>query len=54
MFIERVQRLNPSLVAGGIEACVAVDIQCMQAVQRRRMRIGHVGHLVHGGADPAT
>ena len=29
-----------AVVDGGIEACVAVDIQCMEAVARSRMRIG--------------
>lgn len=45
-----------AVVAGGIEACVAVDIQCMEAVRRSRMRIGHVGHLVqpHRGSEDAV
>ena len=45
-----------AVVAGGIEACVAVDIQCMEAVQRSHMRIGHVGHLVqpHRGTEDAV
>jgi predicted amino acid racemase len=45
-----------AIVDGGIEACVAVDIQCMQAVQRSRMRIGHVGHLVqpHRGTEDSV
>jgi predicted amino acid racemase len=45
-----------AVVKGGIEACVAVDIQCMQAVQRSHMRIGHVGHLVqpHRGSEDAV
>ena len=45
-----------AVVDGGIEASVAVDIQCMQAVQRSRMRIGHVGHLVqpHRGTEDAV
>lgn len=42
-----------AIVDAGIPATVAVDIQCMEAVQRSRMRIGHVGHLVqpHRGAE---
>ena len=45
-----------AVVEGGIEACVAVDIQCMEAVQRSQMRIGHVGHLVqpHRGTEDAV
>lgn len=45
-----------TIVAAGIPATVAVDIQCMEAVQRSRMRIGHVGHLVqpHRGAEDAV
>jgi predicted amino acid racemase len=45
-----------AVVDGGIEACVAVDVQCMEAVARSRMRIGHVGHLVqpHRGAEDAV
>lgn len=44
-----------AIVAAGIEAAVAVDIQCMEAVLRSRMRIGHVGHLVqpHRGTEDA-
>lgn len=45
-----------AVVEGGIEACVAVDIQCMEAVQRSHMRVGHVGHLVqpHLGTEDAV
>jgi len=45
-----------AVVDGGIDSCVAVDIQCMQAVQQSRLRIGHVGHLVqpHRGAEDAV
>ena len=45
-----------AVVDGGIESCVAVDIQCMQAVQQSRMSIGHVGHLVqpHRGSEDAV
>ncbi len=45
-----------AIVDGGIDSCVAVDIQCMQAVQQSRLRIGHVGHLVqpHRGAEDAV
>ena len=44
-----------AIAAAGIEAAVAVDIQCMEAVLRSRMRIGHVGHLVqpHRGPEAA-
>lgn len=44
------------IVDAGIPATVAVDIQCMEAVERSRMRIGHVGHLVqpHRGAEDAV
>ncbi len=45
-----------AIAAAGIPAAVAVDIGCMEAVQRSRMRIGHVGHLVqpHRGAEDAV
>lgn len=45
-----------AIVDAGIGAAVAVDIQCMEAVARSRMRIGHVGHLVqpHRGAEDAV
>ncbi len=45
-----------AISAAGIEAAVAVDIQCMEAVQRSGTRIGHVGHLVqpHRGAENAV
>lgn len=45
-----------AIVDAGIPATVAVDIQCMEAVERSRMRIGHVGHLVqpHRGAEEAV
>lgn len=45
-----------AIAAAGIEAAVAVDIQCMEAVQRSHLRIGHVGHLVqpHRGAEDAV
>jgi predicted amino acid racemase len=45
-----------AIVEGGIPATVAVDIQCMEAVARSRMRIGHVGHLVqpHRGTEDAV
>jgi predicted amino acid racemase len=45
-----------AIVDAGIPATVAVDIQCMEAVERSRMRIGHVGHLVqpHRGAEDAV
>jgi predicted amino acid racemase len=43
------------IAAAGIPSAVAVDVQCMEAVQRSSMRIGHVGHLVqpHRGAEDA-
>lgn len=45
-----------AVAAAGIDACVAVDIQCMEAVRRSHMRIGHVGHLVqpHRGTEDAV
>lgn len=45
-----------AIVDAGIPATVAVDIQCMEAVQRSRMRIGHAGHLVapHRGSEDAV
>jgi predicted amino acid racemase len=44
------------VVDAGIEAAVAVDIQCLEAVRRSRMRIGHAGHLVqpHRGTEDAV
>jgi predicted amino acid racemase len=38
-FIEAVRR-------GGIDAGVAVDMDCARALKRGEMRLGHVGHLV--------
>ena len=35
-----------ALMAGGIEAAVAVDMECARATGRAGMRLGHVGHLV--------
>lgn len=35
-----------AIAANGIDAAVAVDVQCMEAVGRSGMRMGHVGHLV--------
>lgn len=45
-----------AIVDAGIPSAVAVDIQCMEAVLRSRMRIGHVGHLVqpHQGTEDAV
>ena len=45
-----------TLQAAGILAAVAVDVQCMQAVQRSGVPIGHVGHLVqpHRGSEDAV
>jgi predicted amino acid racemase len=39
-----------AIAAAGIEAAVAVDIQCMEAVQRSQLRIGHVGVTVFSEA----
>lgn len=35
-----------ALMAGGIDAAVAVDMECARATQRAGMRLGHLGHLV--------
>lgn len=35
-----------ALIAGGLDAAVAVDMECARAVSRAGMRVGHVGHLV--------
>jgi predicted amino acid racemase len=35
-----------ALAAAGIPAAVAVDMQCLDAVRRSHLRIGHAGHLV--------
>lgn len=45
-----------AIVDAGIPSAVAVDVQCMEAVLRSRMRIGHVGHLVqpHRGTEDAV
>lgn len=45
-----------AIADAGIPAAVAVDIQCMEAVRRSRLRIGHVGHLVqpHRGTEDAV
>lgn len=41
---------NPDLcravMAGGIDASVAVDMQCARATRRAGLRLGHIGHLV--------
>lgn len=41
---------NPDVLAairgGGIDACVAVDMQCARVVHRCGLRVGNVGHLV--------
>ena len=44
------------IVDAGIETAVTVDIQCLEAVRRSRMRIGHAGHLVqpHRGTEDAV
>ncbi len=45
-----------TLQDAGIPAAVAVDVQCMEAVQRSGVPIGHVGHLVqpHRGSEDAV
>lgn len=45
-----------AIADAGIPSAVAVDIQCMEAVRRSRMRVGHVGHLVqpHRGTEDAV
>jgi predicted amino acid racemase len=45
-----------SVVGGGLGAAVAVDVQCMEALRRHQVRVGHVGHLVqpHRGAEDAV
>jgi predicted amino acid racemase len=35
-----------ALMAGGLEASVAVDMECARATQKAGMRVGHLGHLV--------
>jgi predicted amino acid racemase len=35
-----------AIVRGGIGSAVAVDLQCMEAVARGPLALGHVGHLV--------
>lgn len=35
-----------AIAAGGVPAAVAVDLQCMEALERSDTAIGHVGHLV--------
>jgi len=35
-----------AVMAGGIDASVAVDMECARATTRAGMRLGHVGHLV--------
>jgi predicted amino acid racemase len=35
-----------AVLAGGIEASVAVDMACARATHRAGLRLGHVGHLV--------
>ena len=53
---------HPAFIAavrrGGIEAGVAVDMDCVRALRDSRMRMGHVGHLVqvprHDAAEAAA
>jgi predicted amino acid racemase len=35
-----------AIASAGVDAAVAVDLQCMEALERSDTRIGHVGHLV--------
>lgn len=35
-----------ALMAGGLDAAVAVDMECARATTRAGMRLGHLGHLV--------
>lgn len=45
-----------AIAAAGIERAVAVDLQCMEALARGPLRVGHVGHLVqpHRGSEDAV
>jgi len=45
-----------TLRTAGVSAAVAVDVQCMEAIQRSGVPIGHVGHLVqpHRGTEDAV
>lgn len=45
-----------TIAAAGIDSAVCVDVQCMEAVRRSGVRIGHVGHLVqpHRGTEDAV
>lgn len=45
-----------AVIKGGIPAAVAVDVQCMEALLRHQVPVGHVGHLVqpHRGAEDAV
>lgn len=45
-----------AIAAAGIDRAVAVDLQCMEALRRGPLRIGHVGHLVqpHRGSEDAV
>ncbi|WP_166351964.1 alanine racemase [Phytoactinopolyspora limicola] len=42
-----------AVLAGGIEASVAVDMACARATTRAGMRLGHLGHLVQVPAAEA-
>lgn len=44
--VGRNQDLCRAVMAGGIQASVAVDMHCARATHRAGMRLGHVGHLV--------
>lgn len=45
-----------AIAAAGIDRAVAVDLQCMEALARGPLRVGHVGHLVqpHRGTEDAV
>ena len=35
-----------AVMAGGIDAAVAVDMDCARSIRRAAMKLGHIGHLV--------
>lgn len=45
-----------AVVEGGIRRAVAVDIQCLEALRKGRLAVGHAGHLVqpYRGAEDAV
>ena len=44
--VGRYPGMSQALIAGGIDAAVAVDMQCARAACAGGLRLGHVGHLV--------